>query len=237
LSIELNIAISVLKLTQKGPALIETINQDAHVPSAVGAKLLQKMQNEELLYLNNDTVEADSTNRLKLALRAATAGADIERISDLLGWKEFEEITALALKNNGFTVQNNVHFTHQKHRWEIDVVACRKPLVVCIDCKHWQRTIAPSALKKIVDTQIERTHAFVDSIPNPKIKIDCVKWEKVKFIPVILSLLPSAYKFIYQVPIVPVLQMQDFITQLPAYTHELKVFSKVFSGLSQDFGN
>ncbi len=234
-SVEKNVAISLLKLTQKGSALIETVNLDAHVPSTVTRKLLQKMQTEDLVYLKGDSVEVDSTGRLKLAVKAAGLGADIEHIGHLLGWQEFEEIAAIALKNNGYTVQNNVHFTHDGHRWEIDVVGCRKPLVVCIDCKHWQRAITSSALKKIVDAQMERTAALADSLPNKKLKLDCTLWEKTKFLPAVLSLVQSAYKFIYQVPIVPVLQLQDFITQLPAYTPELKVYTKSFSTLSHDF--
>ena len=237
MSVEKNIAISLLKLTQKGSALIETINMDAHIPYAISKKLLQKMQNENLIYLKSDSVEVDSASRLKLAIRAAALGADIENISDLLGWQEFEEIAYLALKNNRYTVKKNVHFTHERHRWEIDVVGCNKPLVVCIDCKHWKRSIKPSALKKMVDAQIERTEAFANSLPNPKLKHDCALWEKAKFVPVVISLVPCAYKFYYQVPIVPILQLQDFLTQLPAYTPELKVISKNFSNLSHDFKN
>jgi hypothetical protein len=234
LSVEKNVAISLLKLTQKGSALIETINLDAHLTSATSKKLLQKMQNENLVYLKGDSVEVDSASRLKLAIKAVTLGADIERISDLLGWQEFEAIASLALKNNGYTVKKNVHFTHKGRRWEIDVVGCSKPLVVCIDCKHWQRAITPSVLKKMVDAQIERTEAFADSLPNPKLRVDCILWEKAKFIPVVLSLVPCAYKFYYQVPIVPILQLQDFITQLPAYALELKFILRKFDKLSHD---
>ena len=207
----------------------------AHLPSATSKNLLRKMQNENLVYLKGDCVEVNSANRLKLAVKAITLGADIERISDLLGWQEFEEIASLALKNNGYTVKKNTYFTHESHRWEIDVVGCSKPLVVCIDCKHWKRAITSSALKKMADAQIKRTGAFANSLPNPKLRLDCTSWEIAKFIPVVLSLVPCAYKFYYQVPIVPILQLQDFLTQLPAYTPELKVISKTFSRLSHDF--
>lgn len=235
MTVERNLLISLLKLTKNGSALIEDVNRDAHLPAVVGEQLLDKMQAEDLIYLESDKVQVDSAGRMKLAVKAATLGADIERISDLLGWKEFEEITVLALKNHGYAVKNNVRFKHGTRRWEIDVVGCRKPLVVCIDCKHWQHAIAPSALKKIVDAQIDRTHALADSLPNPNIKLDCALWEKAKFIPAVLSLFPSSYKFIYQVPIVPVLQLQNFICQLPVYTEDLKVFPKTFTSLSHDF--
>ena len=234
MSVERNLVISLLKLTKEGPVLIESVNKDARIPSAVALKLLRKLQNEDLIYLKPDSVEVDSTSRLKLAVRAASLGADVEHISDLLCWQEFEEIAAFALKNNGYTVQNNVRFKHAGRRWEIDVVGCKKPLVVCIDCKHWQRAIAPSALRKIVDDQIQRTRALADSLPNIALKLECARWEKAKFLPSVLSLIPSSFKFYDRVPVVPVLQLQDFITQLPAYVETLRFFPKTFNSLSHD---
>ena len=139
---------------------MKSVNQDARIPSTVTLKLLDKLQNENLIYLNSGNIEVDSESRLKLAVKAASLGADVEHISDLLCWQEFEEIGALALKNNGYAVQNNVRFKRGGRRWEIDVVGCKKPLVVCIDCKHWKHAIAPSTLRKMVDDQIDRTHAL-----------------------------------------------------------------------------
>jgi len=231
MSVERNLLISILKLTKEGPVLIENVKKEARIPATVALELLEKLQNEDLLYLNNGTIELESSNRIKLAVKAVSQGAVIEHISDLLCWQEFEEITAIALKNNGYTVKNNVRFKHGTKRWEIDVVGCKKPLVVCIDCKHWQRAISSSALKRIVELQSQRTHALSDSLPNLKLKFECDKWEKGKFIPTVLSLIPSAYKFYDDVPVVPVLQLQDFICQLPAYIEELKFFSKIFKTL------
>ena len=237
MSVERNLVISLLKLTKEGAVLIESVNKEARIPSTVALELLEKLQNENLIYLKPNSVEVDSTSRLKLAVKAASLGADVEHISDLLCWQEFEEIAAIALKNNGYVVQNNVRFKHGGRGWEIDVVGCKKPLVICIDCKHWQRAISSSALRRIVDLQSQRTLALADSLPNISLKLECSKWEKAKFIPAVLSLIPSAFKFYEKVPVVPVLQLQDFISQLPAYTDSLKFFPKTFKTLSHDFQN
>ena len=127
MSVECNLIISLLKLTKKGPVLIESVNKDARIPSATSRKLLEKLQNEGLIYLKQDAVEVEDNCRLKLAVKAASLGADIEHISNLLCWQEFEEITAFALKNNGYSVSNNVRFKNAARRWEIDVVGCKKP--------------------------------------------------------------------------------------------------------------
>jgi Holliday junction resolvase-like predicted endonuclease len=194
--------------------------------------LLQKLQNEELVYLEDGVVTVESCNRLKLAVKAIMLGADMQSISNLLCWQEFEEIAAISLRNNGYTVANNVRFKQGNRRWEIDVVGCKKPNVVCIDCKHWQHAIAQSTLRRIVESQQDRTQALVDALPDPKLKLECTKWSEAKFTPAILSLMPSSFKFINKVPVVSALQLQDFIVQLPVYLETLKFFTKTFSRLS-----
>lgn len=235
MTVECNLIISLLKLTKEEPALVEHVNIDARVPSAISRNLMAKMQNEGLVYLEKDIVQADSASRLKLAVKAISLGADVELVGNLLCWQEFEEISAYALRNYGYTVQNNVRFTYSGHRFEVDVVGCNKPLVVCIDCKHWQHAISSSILRKIVNAQAERTRSLADSLPNPKLNLECTKWRDAKFLPTVLSLMPSAIKFCDKVPIVPILQLQDFLNQLPVHTESLKYYPRTFNSLGHNF--
>jgi Holliday junction resolvase-like predicted endonuclease len=229
--IERDLLISLLKLTQDGSILVKDVNQDARIASDIARKLLEKLQNEGLIYLNGDSVETNSANRLRLAVKAVSLGADVEHVSAFLRWREFEDMAALALERNGYVAAKNVRFKHGGRRWEIDVVGCRKPLVLCVDCKHWQRGVKPSALRSIVEAQVERAQALADILPSAALKIKCAKWTKAKFIPMILSLIPSSFKFYDDVPVVPVLQLQDFLTQLPAYVESLKHSEKEFRHL------
>jgi Holliday junction resolvase-like predicted endonuclease len=229
--IERNLLISLLKLSKNGPILIKDVNKDSKIASSIIIKMLQKLQNEGIVYRKEDVIEVNSTSRLKLAVKAAVLGADIESISAFLRWQEFEDIAALTLERNGYVVAKNVRFKHAGRRWEIDVVGCRKPLVACVDCKHWQRRLQPSSLRKIVEAQVERAHALADTLPSVALTVECVKWYKAKFVPVILSLVPSSFKFYDNVPVVPVLQLQDFLGQLPAYVEEVRYFTKEFSHL------
>jgi len=127
-----------------------------------------------------------------------------------------------------------VRFKHGGRKWEIDVVGCRKPLVVCVDCKHYHHGMSPSAMQKIAEAQTQRTKALAESLPNVTMKLDCASWDKAKFVPAILSLLPSRVKFCDDVPIVPILQLQDFISQLPIQVESLTYFRKEFSHLRHD---
>jgi len=231
LSIERNLIISILKLTKEKPALIEHVNIDARVPSLTSRNFMDKMQKAGLIYLGQGTVQADSASRLKLAIKAISLGADMELVGNLLCWQEFEEIAAFTLKNYGYTVKNNVRFTYSGRRNEVDVVGCNKPLVVCIDCKHWLHSISASMLRKIVDAQAGRAQALADSLPNPKLDLECTRWRDAKFLPTVLSLIPSSIKYCDKVPIVPILQLQDFLNHLPVHIESLKYYQKSFNSL------
>jgi hypothetical protein len=197
--------------------------------------MLKKLQEDNTINIINGRIEADSYTRLKIAVRALTLGADLQRVSELLSWQEFEEVATIALERNGFLVSKNVRFKHAGRRWEIDVIGCRKPWVLCMDCKRWQHGMQPSALKKAVEAQTERTQAFAESLPSVKHEIECTKWDRAQFIPAILSLLYGNQKFYNKVPVIPILKLQDFIIHFPAYTESLKHFSIEFNHLSNHF--
>ncbi|MEM3000486.1 MAG: nuclease-related domain-containing protein [Candidatus Bathyarchaeia archaeon] len=230
MSVEREVLISLLRLTQSGDVLIDDVNNATRLPRDVIRDLLEKFQNEELLNLQSGAIKISRDKRFRLAAKAISTGADVERVSAFLRWQEFEDMAAAALERNDYSVIENLHFKHEGRRWEIDVVGCKKPLVVCIDCKHWSR-VAPSALKRIVEAQVQRVRALADSLPNINLELECTKWDKAKFVPVVLSLMQARFKFYNNVPIVPVLQLQDFLSQLPAYTESLRYFLKEFTHL------
>ncbi len=221
MNIEMELVLSVLKLTAAGPVSNELINKDANLASATAQRLLRKLQNEGLVYHQHRLVEADTAQRLKLAVHAIQLGADLERVSTLLRWQEFEAIAAVGLEQNGYGIARNLRFKHAKRRCEIDIVGSRKPLALCVDCKHWRRGLHPSTLKKIVKEQIERTSALAQVLPSLVGKTECASWSHAKLVPMVLSLMTGRVKFLDNVPIVPVLQMQDFLNQLPAYADSL----------------
>jgi Holliday junction resolvase-like predicted endonuclease len=231
MSLERELILSILKLTDNEPVSRESVIKDAKIASGIALKLLRQLQDDEMVYLRDNMVEANGNCRLKLAVKAVALGADVERISGFLHWQEFEDFAGIALEKNGYVVAKNVRFKHAGRKWEIDVVGCKKPLVISIDCKHWHHGISPSALKRISESQVERTRALAESLPSVSLEIECVKWDKVKLLPAILVLMPGSFKFYGKVPIVPVLKLQDFLNQLPAYVESLKYFLREFNHL------
>ncbi|MEM3623523.1 MAG: hypothetical protein QXR76_07130, partial [Candidatus Bathyarchaeia archaeon] len=101
MNIEINLIISILKLTKNGSVSNEILKKDARVPSQIVEKLLGKLQNEGFLYLRKSFVDADNIQRLRLAVYAIELGADFERVCGFLGWKEFEGMAAVILERNG----------------------------------------------------------------------------------------------------------------------------------------
>ena len=72
-------------------------------------------------------------------------------------------------------------------------------------------------MERIAKEQIARVRALVGCLPDPKIDLEIQSWKSARFIPVILSLVVDKSKFSSGVPIVPILQVRDFLNQLPAY--------------------
>jgi hypothetical protein len=230
-NVEKDLIIALLKLTRLGSTSHELINQEAKIPAAIGLQLLQTLQEIDLVYLKRDIVEADSFERLELALRAIGLGADPENVSSLLRWQEFERIASVMFERNRYVVSRNLRFKHARRTREIDVVAWRKPFVVCLDCKHWRHGMCTSVLRDIIGEQVKRTAALAECLRNSVVEIECSSWDEVQMIPAVLTLISTGVRFFDDVPVVPILQLQDFLFELPAHIASLKHFSVVTSNL------
>jgi Holliday junction resolvase-like predicted endonuclease len=207
--------ISLLELSKGKHVLQNYANFNANLPLEIAKRLLKSLQRDGLVYVKDGLVEISSMQRLLLALRAFELGADCERVSSSLDWREFERAAAVAFETHGYTVVTNLRFKQGGRRWEMDIIGCREPLVVCVDCKHWRRGLSPSRLRGAVDEQAKRTLAFSRSLPNPAFKFESVLWEEARFVPAVLSLVPTSLKFHNRTPVVPISQLQDFVAQLP----------------------
>jgi Holliday junction resolvase-like predicted endonuclease len=220
-TVESDVLMAVLKLTKEGPVLYESVKEHVRFPSNVVKELLQRLQNDGLVNVRDKVLEVTTLQRLELVFCALNRGADLEKVSSLLHWKEFEAIAAIALENNGYSVAKNLRLKHDGRRYEIDVVGCRKPLVVCVDCKHWHHSMGSATMERIAKEQIARVRALVGCLPNPKIQLEIRSWRSARFVPIILSLVVDKFKFCSGVPVVPILQVQDFLNQLPACTESM----------------
>jgi hypothetical protein len=111
-----------------------------------------------------------------------------------------------------------------KKRWEIDIIGVKRPMVISADCKHWRRKWSGSASAKAARGQAERTKALAEASRRIKSKIGINGWMYAYFIPAVLSLFPSQYKFYEKTPIVPILQLKDFLQNIIIHLDEVNYF-------------
>jgi len=219
------ILVSLLKLTRQGPFRKELLGKDSRVPMQVVDEILEKLCQDGLCQQRRGAVEATTTQRVKVAVHAIRLGADFERVCNFLQWKEFENLAAEAFKANNYSVTSNFHFKHAGKRFEIDLLARKEPLIVCVDCKHWHHGWSRAAIVKAVEMQTKRTKALANAFPTVYEKVGLETWKHALFLPTVLSLVPSPFKFHNKVPIVPILQLQNFLNELPAHMLLLTHFS------------
>lgn len=223
---EKDVIVSLLRLSKTGPIQKDLLRRDAHVSAQVLDETLRKLFDGGFIRQQRDLIEASPSQRVSMTVQAIKLGADFERTCRFLEWTEFESLAAQAFQANGFRVLTNLRFKHAGKRWEIDVLSFREPLIVCVDCKHWQRGWSRAATVKAVEAQVERTRAFADAPSNHHQKTELTEWKSATVVPLVLSLTPGPFKFHNNVPIVPILQLQDFINELPLEANSLTHFKK-----------
>jgi hypothetical protein len=205
----------LLKLTKAGPISRSHLAKATNLPKEAVDEALGIFFQTGLFDEYDGVIEASPSQRLRMAMTALALGADFERVCNSLSWKEFEGVTAQALEANGYRTIRNFHFTNLSRRWEIDVLGLREPIVLCADCKHWKRGWRSAASASAVRAQIERTTALNEALPRYSRILGIESWTQARLVPMVLSLVQGPCKFHIGVPVVPVLQIQDFINEVP----------------------
>jgi len=128
----------------------------------------------------------------------------VEQVSTLLSWQEFEQLAALLFRAAGFQVRANLVLT--KPRAQIDVVAFGESSVLSVDCKHYRREQGQSALEKAALAQLRRS-SLLRRKSNDSRPIGSV----------ILSMSEPDGKFVKGVAVVPVRTLRSFLNSLDTY--------------------
>lgn len=156
--------------------------------------------------LEEELVYFDENDKLKTCLLAIKMGAPIDEVSRLLDWKDFESLVAEMLDSSDFDTTRNLVLT--KPRMEIDVVGIKSSVAILIDCKHWKR-LSDSSLEKAVQKQIERTKHYLSK-------------EKIRAaVPAVVTLYDEKLRFINNVPIIPIFQLNSFCEEFYGNLDEL----------------
>ena len=221
---ERKILTSFLRLTKSGPVQEYLISKDAQIPRQITEKVLKKLYDEGLVERKKGIIEASLDQRIKIAIQAIKLGADFEKLCSFLDWSEFENIATAAFEANYFMVKRGFRFAASGRRWEIDIVGFKGSVVACVDCKHWHHGWRRAATIKAVEAQVKRTEALANALPMLYEKIGLSNWKQTILIPIVLSLYQGPLKFYEKTPIVPILQLQNFLSEFLAHVHQLTHF-------------
>ena len=182
----------------------------AGIPSrSVAREVLSFLEKAGVGTLSHGSTLFSASDRMAAALVCLGRGCDIDSVSSRLSWRDFEQLTATALKSAGYSTRTNVRFV--KPRMEIDVVGITSSFALVIDCKHWARTNRSSVIKYCAK-QAARTDRFVKT--EKRIK---------QAIPLILTLHAESIKFVEGIPVVPIAQLQSFLQEIQAHLQEIRV--------------
>ncbi|MGQ9720099.1 MAG: nuclease-related domain-containing protein [Candidatus Jordarchaeum sp.] len=167
------------------------------------------------------SITFDLESKLQISLIALEHGEEIEKVCKILTWKEFETFTTNVLEKNNYLCIQNFRLKHNQKRYEVDIIGLKKPLILCVDSKHYKKSGKSHALKKACKKQIERVEALFRELPRYIAKLRIMEWKNANIIPLIVTLLPEEINFFEQVPIVPFFKFNNFIIELQTYISEI----------------
>ena len=207
--------LSILKHSCKGSAKISEIIQESRLSEEDSALIIEKLAEEGVVSIEEGCeMVADPTGRLRIAFELVKSGIDIERVFKYLSWQEFEEASAQILEESGYTVHRRVRFKNEERKFEVDLLALRNPLILCLDCKHWMRGSQRSPLKKAIGEQVTRVQSLAHFMKSNRERFHLETWRKAKLLPVMIVLLDVPLQLYEGVPTVPVLRLGNFLYEL-----------------------
>ena len=137
-----------------------------------------------------------------------------------ISWQDFELKVKEILEENNFDTDFRVVFKDEEGKSEIDVVARRYGIVLCVDAKRYNRNWhRRSALKKESEKHRKRCSRFSKVIGS-------------KAIPVIVSLIDDELYLHEGCIVVPFNSFNDFLLNLHYYLEELGLFQKAENEMS-----
>jgi Holliday junction resolvase-like predicted endonuclease len=212
----------ILRESKEDNCLNEVESRLDDVLRAVGARKLE-----------SGTWEIEKSLRIDLALRAVSTGAEIERVVNLLTWKDFEGLVANILTQNDYRCVESFRRrgTSETKGMEIDVIGHKGNSIIAVDAKMWgSRTGKSSALKTAAEKQKERTKRLCEMMPRLSEKIGGVANGQYTLTPLLVTWMVEEVIIHDGVPIVPVFNLNSFLQDIAVYEDMIATSTCVYEG-------
>ena len=225
MSAQRDILIALLENTKKKPVDSSTLREMIRVTDEAYDTYLTHLESSGLIDEERGNITASLNQRLELAIKAVQAGGDLERVSRALGWLEFEEIVARIFEENGYDVKRRFRFQADGRRWEIDILATRRPLIVCAECKHWAKGLGNTTARRITEIHLEKVETLSRSVESLQGRMGIEGWGQATMIPMTLSLQPARERIYRRIPVVSVYGLPGFLSEFEAQMDWLASFT------------
>jgi hypothetical protein len=170
-----------------------------------------------LLQLQDPTgARLTNSARFKLAFEAVRHGG-LQQVARALTWQEFEAFTEECLQTVGFDTQKGLIVKDDSRRWQIDVIAKKSPMILAIDCKHWESPGYESKLSHAAEHQKLALQALIRQMAA---RGEAGR-ERLLALPMILTLFEPRTRTIGEVVVVSIEQFADFLEGVSPFSSEL----------------
>lgn len=218
------LALALLKITRTTERVpLDSVLSQTMMTRKQVFKLLNAMDDIGLLQFNNDIILLTLNHKLNLARFAVANSVDLTRVTELLSWQDFENLVEYALRSNGYQTVKGLNLRLKEKRFQIDVLGILNDLVIAVDCKHWKHGATSSKLTRTVNAQLVRCKMFasLDERELLQCRQGLTLPRTYRILPVIVMLFETYEKIHNGVPVVSIMQFDDFILQLPSYIDSL----------------
>ncbi|MDO8124926.1 MAG: restriction endonuclease [Candidatus Hermodarchaeota archaeon] len=161
--------------------------------------------------------------KVQVAIRALQLGEPERQILQSLTWQEFEEFVAHVFTYYDFQVHHRFRFSTNR-RFEIDIIARRKPILFCVDCKQYGvRLGKASVLRTATEEQLLRTKTLANHFARFQADLGCLDWQAPLFVPMLVTMMHEDIQFNDRTPIVPASNLNGFLLGFEEQLEEMRV--------------
>lgn len=204
------LVVELLNQTKLGrPASLETVAAHSRCSLAFARNTLEALGVDP----TNVSVSLSTGTRLRLAMQVAVGGG-LREAARFLNWREFETFAEQCLAEIGYNAQSNVRVKDGKRSWQIDIVALKADMALCIDCKHWTGPSYPSKFTDAAIHQVSATRSLIQRLRE-------TRSVSPAGLPIILTLLEPRERVRNNVVLLSIEQLPDLLTNLTRYSTDL----------------